>query len=246
MKKLIMMSAVMLCGALFAEGEALTSKNIVGYTSTEVEGGKYYLIASQFQNTDSSDIFLEDFVSSSDMKGGEVCEPDTCPVLQLWDGDAYEHYYFLEEDIMGEKRVWSKSLCFAVPPKEVRVNLGVGAFIQTVNDCTITVAGQVASKDAYAIPVFPDSFNLICNPFPMSFDLNDEKLNFGEFLVGEDGFNGPNIKVWDGDDYRDFYYVSGKYWSTDGVEKSDDAIIKPCQGFFFKYSGEEAELIFKR
>lgn len=245
MKKLIMMSAVMLCGALFAEGEALTSKNIVGYTSTEVKGGKYYLIASQFQNTDGNPIKLSNFVTfgKPGEQGREYCTDEDSAMLQVWSGDNYDTYYFLKEDIDGEPNVWSSDMVFKA--LDVEVNLGIGVFLRAKVDDSITVAGQVASDSAMDVPVEPGSYNLIANPYPMSFDLNDtSRVDFKGCLTPSMGDDAPTILVWNEEDYKSFYYIQEDCWSTDYATKSEDSEILPNRGFFLKYNvGGKEDLV---
>ena len=216
----------------------MESANVVGYVSTaNIQAGKFYLIAQHFQDTTGGSVDLQNFITSSDMQGGT--DDTDSPNLKLWAGSHYDDYFFYAEDMLGEQNVWGQDQFMS---ENVMVTLGDGAFLKTINDCSISIAGQVASADSMNVPLNSGTFNLIANPYPMALDLNGSKVGWADAIVGgTDDSDSPNIKVWSGSSYVDYYYYEEdmlgeeKCWGQDQF-KSDDAVVEVGKGFWLKYS----------
>ena len=216
----------------------MESANVVGYVSTaNVQAGKFYLIAQHFQDCSGTTVDLQDFITSSDMQGGT--DDTDSPNLKLWNGNGYVDYYYYEEDLFGEQKCWGQDSLKADP---IAVSLGEGAFIKTKNDCSITVAGSVAPADEMNVPLVSGKFNLIANPYPIALDINGNKVAWSDAIVGgTDDTDSPNLKLWNGLGYIDYYYYEEdlfgeqKCWGQDSL-KSDDVVVQPGNGFFLKYS----------
>ena len=227
----------------------MESANVVGYVSTaNVQAGKFYLIAQHFQTCSGATVDLQDFITSSDMQGGT--DDDNSPNLKLWDGSGYVDYSFYSEDMFGEENVWGQGEIAADP---VPVSLGEGAFLKTKNNCTITVAGSVAPADEMNVPLVSGKFNLIANPYPVSFDLNGNKVAWADAIVGgTSDDNSPNIKMWDGSGYVDYYFYSEDMFGEENVwgqgeiaADPGEAMVAAGKGFFMKYSTPTANVNLK-
>lgn len=183
----------------------MESANVVGYVSTaNVQAGKFYLIAQHFQTCSGATVDLQDFITSSDMQGGT--DDDNSPNIKLWAGNGYDDYYFYAEDLFGNENCWGMDTMIA---DDVSVDLAKGAFLKTKNNCSITVAGKVASADSINVPLTAKSFNLIANPYPVAFDINGNKVAWADALIGgTDDSDSPNLKLWAGNGYDDYYFYS--------------------------------------
>ena len=218
--------------------QAVESANVVGYVSTaNLIAGRYYLIGQNFQSVTGGSVDLQAFITSSDMLGGEE---DQGPNLKLWAGTGYDDYYLLTEDMDGKQNVWSGDGFFAA--EDVTVDLAKGAFLKVKNNCTITVAGQVADGSSMNVPLNPNAYNLIANPFPIAFDINGNKVAWADALIGGEEDQGPNLKLWAGTGYDDYYFLAedmdGKQnvWSGDGFFAAEDVLVQPGSGFWLKYT----------
>ena len=219
----------------------MESANVVGYVSTaNIQAGKFYLIAQHFQDTTGGSVDLQNFITSSDMQGGT--DDDNSPNLKLWDGVGYDDYYFYSEDLFGNENCWGLGTLMA---DAVPVNLAKGAFLKTINNCTISVAGQVASADSMNVPLSANVFNLIANPYPIAFDINGNKVAWADALIGgTDDDNSPNMKIWDGVGYDDYYFYSEDLFGNEncwglGTLMADDVVIQPGNGFWLKYTNND-------
>ena len=221
----------------------MESANVVGYVSTaNIQAGKFYLIAQHFQNTTGGSVDIQNFITSSDMQGGT--DDDNSPNLKLWNGSNYEDYYFYSEDLFGEPNCWGQG---SMMMDGIPVDLAKGAFLKTINNCTISVAGQVAGADSMNVPLSAGVFNLIANPYPISFNLNGTKAKWADALVGgTDDDNSPNIKIWNGSNYEDFYFYVEDLFGDPNCwgqgQMSTDATIDPGHGFWLKYTNNASNV----
>ena len=221
----------------------MESANVVGYVSTaNVQAGKFYLIAQHFQNTTGGSVDIQNFITSSDMQGGT--DDDNSPNLKLWDGVGYDDYYFYSEDLFGEQNCWGQG---SMKMDGIPVDLAKGAFLKTINNCTISVAGQVASADSMNVPLTANVFNLVANPYPISFNINGTKVKWADALVGgTDDDNSPNLKIWDGAGYDDYYFYSEDLFGDENCwgqgQMSLDTTIDPGHGFWLKYTNNASDV----
>ena len=219
----------------------MESANVVGYVSTaNIQAGKFYLIAQHFQTTTGTTVDLQDFITSSDMQGGT--DDDDSPNIKLWAGNGYDDYYFYAEDLFGNENCWGMDTMIA---DDVSVDLAKGAFLKTKNNCSITVAGQVAAADSMNVPLTAKSFNLIANPYPVAFDINGNKVAWADALIGgTDDSDSPNLKLWAGNGYDDYYFYAEDLFGNEncwGMDTmiADDVVIQPGNGFWLKYTNND-------
>lgn len=250
MKKLMFALGV---ATLCASVQAVESANVVGYTSATLEANKFYLIAAQFQDTTGTSVDLQDFIKSSDMAGSADFDDETAPNLKIWNGNNYDDYFFWAEDYFGEENVWCDG---GMKVDDVSVDIGNGAFLKVKNACTITVAGQVAAAATLKVPLTAGVFNLIANPYPIAFDINGTAWDCKTALPAgtqQEDETSPNIKIWNGSSYEDYYFWAEDYFGEENVwcdsgMKAENVVIQPLHGFWLKYtnSAEDVDLTFTK
>ena len=220
------------CGAVSA-----VESQVVGYVTTaNCKAGQLYLIAQNFQNVDGSNVNIQDFISSTDMIGGY--DDDSSPNIKVWTGSGFYDYYYYAEDLLMNENVWCDG---GMMVEDVTIDLAQGVFFKSANDCTISVAGMVVPGDEMLVPLQPGVLNLVANPFPTKIDINGEKVDWtGSLVGGYDDDSSPNLKVWTGNGYYDYFFytedllMNENVW-CDGGMAVEGVYINPCQGFFLKY-----------
>jgi hypothetical protein len=141
-----------------------------------------------------------------------------------------------------------------------KINLSQGAFLKVKNQCTVQIAGQVASSDSLQIGVQPNVFNLIANPFPISLNLNGNKVAWADALVGADVYAGegddvaPMIKTWVDGGYVDYYFYAQDWMMAQNVwcqalsgMSAGDVLVDVSTAFWLKYTkGDAANILFTK
>ena len=184
---------------------------------------------------------------------------DDAPVLKVWKDGGYVDFYYYAQDWMMAQNVWcvGSSGMAAVGEK---INLSQGAFLKVKNQCTVQIAGQVASSDSLQIGVQPNVFNLIANPFPIALNLNGNKVAWGDALVGADTYMGeddsvaPMIKTWVAGGYVDYFFYAQDWMMSQNVwcigssgMSAGDVIVDTSTAFWLKYTkGDAANILFTK
>jgi len=115
-------------------------------------------------------------------------------------------------------------------------------------DCdAITVAGQVG-ETGKTVKLVPNDWNLVGNPYPKAFGLNNGDVNWGTLTPAvtegdPETTNAPVIQVWDGIGYLEYYYIDEDYdgetncWVSGGCKYTDP--IECGAGFWVRWNGDE-------
>ena len=240
----------------------MESANVVGYTTIpNLVPNQFYLVAAQFQDVGASNIDLQSFIKSSDMTGPDAYlggTDDDAPILKVWEDGGYVDYYYYAQDWLMNQNVWCAALSgMAVDGK--KINLSQGAFLKVKNQCTVQIAGQVASGNTLQIGVQPNVYNLIANPFPIALNLNGNKVAWADALVGADAYAGegddvaPMIKTWVDGGYVDYYFYSTDWMMNNNVwcqalsgMTAGDIIIDVSTAFWLKYQGSAVNILFTK
>ena len=196
MKKLIALAAIAACIPAFAA--SVESSNVVGYTKVSVGAG-YNIIGQQFLAVGGESASVQTITA------GEGFDPWGTDSIQVWDNAAnqYVDYYYYSEDAggVGEdcKAGWGD--LDQVIMEDV-VSAGTAFWANVSEDADVTTVGEVSADTTVEVKA---GYNLVCNPQPAAFDIQD--LNPGE---GFDPWGTDSIQIWDNDanTYIDFYYYS--------------------------------------
>ena len=241
------------CGEVSADG--IESANVVGYTSTEnIEAEKWYLLGVNFESVSGDEIPVQDFIKGVPPAATDGdAETTDAPQLQVWNGIGYQAFYYVDEDYDGETDCWVVGGFKATET----LAIGQSVWFRTPNACdAITISGQVANPADTQVTLVPNKWNLVANPYPKTFGLNDGAFTLSGIPPAiTDGdaetTDAPLIQVWTGIGYKEFYYVDEDYdgetdcWVVGGFKATEK--IPVGAGFWVKFSGDaDATITFNK
>ncbi len=210
----------------------------MGYQKVTLIPG-FNFVAPQFTAVGGGPIDLQSIhldVEDADASGGDS--------IQVWDadGNGVSAYYWYPADwIDGVKSGWVDETGLRA---DVDIDPGVGVVIDSTDDFTITVAGEVSTNDCSVTSVA--GFNFVGNSTPVTIDIQDIQLDIPDDEVS----GGDSIQIWDSDGNG----VTAFYWYPadwiDGVKSgwvdetgSRAAVdIDPGVGVVFDASADDIHL----
>ena len=149
MKKVMFAAAVAAAGLAFG----IESANTVGYQTVTCQPNTWYLLGAQFQNTAGTSMTIQEFLQGAYTA---TDDPETAPEIQMWNGNSYDHYYFMgtayDEDLNEYNNVWANGVG---DYSELAINTGDGVWFKnkSASAITITIAGQVLETSTETISV---------------------------------------------------------------------------------------------
>ena len=234
---------------------------VVGYTTTNVESGKWYLVSLSFENVGAThQIRLQDIVTGNFTPGTSSSGASAnTPELQIWNPEKggvgdYDKYFFWKNSMpAGYSNYWAAN---NLKPnwgaaQNMTVSIGQGVWFKCYNDCTITCAGQVSAVTTDPITTKVDKWNLIANPFPTTLTLNSQVNWYAAGLRGgTSSSNAPEIQVWDPNkggvgDYDKYWFWASSlpaglshFWAANNLKPNykADLAVPVGRGFWLKYS----------
>lgn len=255
------------CGTASAD---ITSANTVGFTTINLEAGKWYLVAPQFKEVGADG--MVDLLKVATFKGltpVAFSDSDTACQIQIYNPVAggYDHiYYYINngrrtgDPDTGHLIGWGESRNLAA---EMPIEAARGFWLQ-VQGCedgaTLTVAGEVKAETSLKINVGGDAgaWQILCNPYPMALTVDNLVTEGIEPVAFADADSGAQIQVYNpaagGYDHI-YYYINNGRRSGDpdtghliGWGESRNlatgVIAEPGRAFWVK-SPTEGSLTFK-
>ena len=159
------------------------SSNVVGYTTKSVEGGKFYLVGTQFNKTGDAAgaIDVNDLItlSSSIIPGEYDSDFVGAPEIQALNaaGTGYNKYYYISDATDDDDEplgfnCWADIDGYQLKDSD-KIAIGKGFWLKPSAAGTITVAGEVKAE-ANAVVNFPaNQFFIMANPFPKDLSFAD-------------------------------------------------------------------------
>ena len=187
------------------------------------------MIAVQFEDVGANGTINLQNVIKGNFVG--TTSPGTAPTIQVWDTSAgstgaYKTYCFWSMTL-GQpmhNNVWSKSISSTDYDPDITVKIGDSIWFKCQqSDCTIQVAGQVVEVDPSGergVDVVADKWNMIANPFPKNFVVNNGGIDWTKYFTGTTSTGtAPTIQIWDltaGTDgaYKSYYFFSDTLGGT--------------------------------
>ena len=260
-------AALAIAAAVGSANADVESANVVGYKTVSCTGGKWYMIAADFQTVGNTaaqkTLKISEFIKG-DFIGSTV--EDNCPIIQIWDASTslYSDWRFYSESTgLKSKRkqnFWGLDNVLENWDgyQAATIDIGKAVWFRSPTDCTITVAGQVCEVKENNVDVSPNQWCMIANPWPIALNINSninwtaqvEAGNMKGSTVEDDC---PIIQVWDSAtslyaDYRFYSESTGlkskrkkDFWGLDNVlenwETNQNATVPVGYGFWFRYHG---------
>ncbi len=210
--------------------------NTVGYNTTEVKAGQFYMVAVQYadvgsaqEKADFNTFFKTTCAAGAYGDGGDPTYGNA-PMIQVLnpDGATYSLYYYISDGDDGtycyDLTGWCDELGNLVGD-DALMALSKGFWFKSATAGTVTCAGQVSAKDNFLRNIPAGQFEIIANPYPTSLNLNTPKtegITPGAYGDGGDPTynNAPMIQVLnaDGKTYSLYYYLSD---GDDGTYRYD-------------------------
>ena len=202
----------------------VTSANTVGYITDNITKGNFNMIGINFTSVDGkSGIQLKDLVGTG-IFGTD--DPFTADQIRIWDPATsdYEIWYYYVDD-SHEWDGWydflTQSKLFEDVHPEGLAN-GSAAWYLSANGSlggTATMAGAVDAAASVTLTLTRGNFNMIANPFPVGFQLNNaDQVTWGNAFGTDDPFTADQIRIWDPatSDYEIWYYYVDDSHEWDG------------------------------
>ena len=223
-------------GAAFAGTDPITSANVVGFAPApamesegEAVGGVLFMVP-QFKNIAGAEYSIQDIVL--DPENASPFEDNIQIFSQEGDGDVIEVYLYVNN--YGKQKITGWLGDDGVTLADRAIKVGEGVAVETMNPCTITTSGEVASGES-SFDMEVAGVYFIGNPCPTTMDIQDFALDADVASPFED-----NIQFFDlegaGDVIEVYMYVSnyGKQKVTgwlgdDGVSLAEREVI-PGEG----------------
>ncbi len=223
------MFAAAVAAGLAAFGDGIESANTVGYTSKAVEGGKYYLIGTQFDETGSESagsIGMNDLIKLSSTITAGLYDDDfaTAPKISVLNAaGGYTPYYFISDGTDDNDDELGYDCWCDVDGYELddasKLSLGKGFWFYSPVSGTITTAGQVSDVASVNLSFAADKNVILCNPYPVAVALQSLATTATPGLYDDDFATAPKISILNAaGGYTPYYYIS------DGTDDNDDEL----------------------
>ena len=196
-----------------AAGEV--NSNIVGYVTKGLTAGKMDMLGVHFQNIGDTVINIQDILPTS---GIDLYGRDTLRVWNPGSGTYTTAGYYSEtydvEDTDGDFDLGSGWADEDGVRLDFMIEAGQGFWLQTRLNATVTIAGEVLSPEDNKVSTVAGKMDILCNTFPVSFNIQDITPVSGIDLYGRD-----TLRVWNPGSGT--YTTAGYYSETYDVEDTD-------------------------
>lgn len=261
-----LLGALALCAAVCGTVSAdVTSANTVGFTTVNLEAGKWYMIVPQFTKTgveESATFNALDVMTFNGLKAGTYSTRNTAsPQIQVHkpSDNTYTIYYYNSDakDAGANVTAWAtaRAAVYSIPVPRYK---GFWLKVTGAEDgATLTVAGQVRdlSKPVEVEVGTEGQWQMVSNPFPCDLDIANMKV---EGLVpgtySTRNTVSPQMQVHKPSDntYTIYYYNSDAKdaganvtaWATARAAVTSGKICDACKGFWLKVPSGTGKLIF--
>ena len=217
---------------------------MVGYTSVTAKKDAWLLTSVQFEGVDGNDAMLSSLVNG-EYTAVDFDEDfnflDTAPVIMVPKAaGGYAYYYYINFE---GNTFWFDNDAGG-PDEGTPIAAGTGIwFKQTGADCQVTFAGQVVSDSSVPVETAEGTWNLISNPYPMSFAISGVTYTGIAAVDFDEDFafleTAPVVMVPKAaGGYAYYYYINfedNSFWfDNDNGGPDEGATVPVGSGFWFK------------
>ena len=180
------------------------------------------MLGAQFLNVGGSVQDIQEIAADATMPG-LTAEPAFQTTARLWNGSGYDTYGWCgpgDGTANGMPEWDSKWLSTGFDAlATAEMDAGTGFWIETSGEGTITFAGEVPAESTVSIPVSA-GFNLICNPFPESINIQDIQSSDLPGLTSDPAFQ-ATIRLWNGSGYDTYGWCGAGDGTANGMPEWD-------------------------
>ena len=226
----------------------LASANIVGYTTTPIEGNKWYMIGTQFKGVGqgNSVIPVNQLCNVTGVDAVPFETRNNGLQIQVYNGSGYTTYFYISNATGATGPCWTNSR--RPLADSVTVNLGSAFWLKTpasvAANASATIAGEVKTDATTASATVGESeWTQVACPFPVDLTMgmiSTEGLTPGTFA---DRNNAPQIQVYNGSGYTTYFYISdateatAPCWTNSRRPLAETATVAAAgKGFWVKAS----------
>lgn len=244
MKKRIVILGIALLAfvATFAVCEAVTGNNWVGYVKVQVPpGGQFTIVGVNFEAIGGGGIPLNEFISTNSLNGNVFFTKADNVFLYDTAKAAYNQFYYHDGTFKNATQIGGMPAGTATNPI---VHNGDAFWLKSAGSSTETnevfLMGEVM-LDSESEQTMLSSFQLFANPYPTSFDINNDDYDWIAAGAKDNAFytKADNIFIWNGaqGEYDQYFLdVDGK-WHDLGDNVAANAIIPVGHGAWYKARG---------
>ena len=228
------------------------SSNIVGYSTSDLVGGKSNMQGINFVKVDGTDFDLNADIAVANLTGG--ADESSADSILVWDPvkSGYTTFYYYYEAEYPEDTAW-----YDVNGEvDAKLTAGSAFWFRAVagEGKSITVSGAVEGDDSVTFNLVGGKSNMIINPYPTPIDLNDATtVEVVNLTGGADESTADSVLVWDAvkSGYTTFYYYYEAEYPEDTAWYDVNGEVEPTLGagtaFWFRaVAGEGKAITFKK
>ena len=212
----------------------VVSSNIVGYQKVTLQPG-FNFVAPQFTAVGGDSIDLQSI--RLDVADEDATGDDNIQILDEGGATLATYYWNPADWFGGEKSGWVDDNGELA---DVELQNGLGILIDSADDATVTVSGEVSETDAVVESVA--GFNFVGNSSPVSINIQDIQID----VADEEATGDDNIQILDegGATLATYYWNPADWfggeksgWVDDNGELADVELL-PGQGVLLDASDD--------
>ena len=230
----------------------LASANIVGYTTTPIEGNKWYMIAPSFEDVGSAEATTVDLIKTLSISGVTVetwsnrANATQIQVFNPATGGYTLYYYTVNAGVTG----WRRSPSVAT---ELPIKVGTGVWLKVMSaesGANVTFAGQVRAAETTVVKFGDEgTWTMVSNPYPTPLTQGKLVTTGITAQTWSNRASASQLQVFNpaSGGYSIYYYTSGvggNCWRNSPSAPSADAVICPAGASFWVKSSAEGTLTF--
>ena len=188
------------------------SSNIVGYQKVQLQPG-FNFVAPQFVAVGGDSIDLQSI--RLDVADDEATGGDNIQILDEGGATIATYFWLPGEWVGGDKSGWMDDNGDLA---EVDLANGLGVLVDSADDATVTISGEVSQLDSEVTAVA--GFNFVGNSTPTPIDIQDIQID----VADEDATGGDNLQILDdgGATIATYFWLPGEWVGGDKSGWMDD------------------------
>ena len=204
------MAALAVTGCALAGYSDVSSSNIVGYKGETLVPDNFSMIGVPFTAVDGKGADLNNELMCTGVSGCDWADSDVCDFIHVYiNGDTWYFFYYNTDNNQWQstedERVFSEVFEEGIPAGTT-MWFEANPNAERSEPVSVTFSGAVQGADSVVMPgLAGDNFNMISNPYPVAYDINNEAAV---------KFTGVSGCDWADSDIADFIhvYINGDTW----------------------------------